>query len=600
MRHSVIFARVFSTVILTILVTAVFTTVIYTFISGQVFTSVQEQLLFTKARRLAEMPETERQAMLSHGREPAGGRELDNSFSDLLGAYLMIVDGSGRITSVSESIPESLRARMLEAVPVVRENGEVRTSNIRSLRGTSTVCVGVPDGDGAVLLAVPLYQALVAQSSLRWALIVSLVISLPLVAALIYQLIRRIVAPIRQMRDVALNMAGGNFGEQADDSQQGEIGQLGHSLNYLSQQMNRLISNLVIERNRLEMTIDSLREGIISLNGEGAVTHINPSIRRLFETARPAGTGDDPRMELIPMPEVWQAFDSVLADNGDEQQLLTLPDRTLMMHLAALRDESGRVVGAVGLFADVTESERLERTRRDYVANVSHEMRTPLTAMRALIEPLSDGIVTNEQTRRRYYSILLRETMRLSRLIDDLMELSRLQSGTLSIRPEMVSVENMLPELEEKYGAVAVEKGVSFTVSDAVRRCPTAFVNADRLEQLLVILIDNAMKYTPEGGQVTLDARWNAQKITFSVSDTGIGIDPADQPYVFDRFYKVDKAHSGLGSGLGLSIAKEMIVQMGEEIRLRSEPGKGSEFAFTVPVFHAQTDSLPVPPHAAQ
>ena len=209
-------------------------------------------------------------------------------------------------------------------------------------------------------------------------------------------------------------------------------------------------------------------------------------------------------------------------------------------------------------------------------------MRTPLTAMRALIEPLKEGMVTTEEARMRYYGIILREVMRLSRLIDDLMELSRLQSGALAIQTDRVLLSTLVPDVCERYAHIAQEHGLQFEMNADFEKCPAVVTNADRVEQLLVILLDNAMKYTPEGGCVSVGASWTEKKVTLTVRDTGVGIDAADLPYVFDRFYKVDKAHSGMGSGLGLSIARELLRWMGEEIWVKSEKDKGTEFGFTL------------------
>ena len=262
---------------------------------------------------------------------------------------------------------------------------------------------------------------------------------------------------------------------------------------------------------------------------------------------------------------------------------LEMPERVLRVVISPLVDEIGTTAGAVGLFSDITQMERLERTRRDYVANVSHEMRTPLTAMRALIEPLKEGMVTTEDARMRYYDIILREIMRLSRLINDLMELSRLQSGSLAIRTERMKLAELggrrmraLP-LHRRGSQHHLPRG-----KRTFPRCPPLFPTPDRVEQLLVILLDNAIKYTPGGGTVSLDAAWNDARVTLIVKDTGIGIAKEDLPYVFDRFYKVDKAHSGMGSGLGLSIARELLKWMGEDIWVKSEVGKGTQFGFTL------------------
>ena len=582
MRQSVLFSRFFSVVILAILITAVFTTIFYNYISRQVFTTIKENELLPKANALGSIVQNFREGSLDNG----ALKQLlavENVDSSLLGAYVLVTDENMNTLLLNEHLPQGYYEAMREGAKYVLTNGQVDADQIPALRMTGLVGVGIPTkrGEattGAVMMLVPLYEAMVGASSLNGALMISLMLSLPVVTALVYYIIGRIVNPLRQMRDVAVGMAGGKFSARADDTQRGEVGQLGRSLNYLSDELSRTISQLVVERNRLRQTIDGLSEGIAAVDAEGHVTHHNPALDALFR-ALPREAGDE-RLDLIPDPAVWKDFDRVVKGAQAVSRRITLPDRVLGMTITPLNDLDGQVAGAVGLFLDITESERLERTRRDYVANVSHELRTPLTAMRALIEPLSEGMVKDEETCSRYYAIMLRETLRLSRLINDLMELSRLQSGQLSLNARPVNLEDILGDLAEKYNAAASERGLTYECRAG--DLPQVLANPDRVEQVLVILLDNAMKYTPEGGRVAVEAEVDDEKVTLCVADTGIGIDPEDQPYVFDRFYKVDRAHTGLGSGLGLSIASELMKAMGETLWLKSEPGVGSRFYFTL------------------
>ena len=245
-------------------------------------------------------------------------------------------------------------------------------------------------------------------------------------------------------------------------------------------------------------------------------------------------------------------------------------------------DEIGELCDTINYMSD--EINRAERMKNDFISSVSHELRTPLTALRGLIEPLRDGMVRSEEARMRYYNIILRETLRLSRLIDDLMELSRLQSGRLSLEQKKVDMSIIVEDLAEKYTSTAADKEQTFTLTPPSEQWPCVMANADRVEQILVILLDNAMKYTPEGGRITLSVETEGGKAMLRVSDTGVGIAEEDLPYVFDRFYKADKSHTGSGSGLGLSIAREILQQMGENIAVTSEKGKGSTFSFTLPL----------------
>ena len=395
------------------------------------------------------------------------------------------------------------------------------------------------------------------------------------------RMLRPAVAPVARLRDAAVAMAEGHLETRADESVEGELGELGKALNHLSDQLSRNLYTLIVERNRLRNMLNGLSEGIVAINAEGRVTHTNPALGRLIPKTRAARHFPDPRMKTIPDASIWADFDKVIATGEPMTRNLESRDVILRMTVTPIRDEIKAIAGAVGLFSDITQMERLERTRRDYVSNVSHELRTPLTAMRALVEPLKDGMVTREEDRMRYYDIILREIMRLSRLINDQLELSRLQSGTLSIQKTTLKLDELVMDVCDRYAAIAREHGLKLKLNTDFSQCPPVYANADRVEQLLIILLDNAIKYTEEGS-VSLSARWDDEKVVITVKDTGIGIDEADLPYVFDRFYKVDKAHSGKGSGLGLSIAKELLKRMDEDIRVASEKGKGTQFSFTI------------------
>lgn len=414
----------------------------------------------------------------------------------------------------------------------------------------------------------------------------SVLVGLGAAAVVFYPLLKALIFPVAEqvgrVRDVAVAVAKGDLDARADERVPGELGELGKALNNLSYQLSRNMYLLIIERNRLKQMLNGLSEGIVAVNAKGRVTHRNPALERMFPPEAQEHPPRDERLKLIPDRDIWADFDRVVSEGKVVTRNLETPERVLRVVISPLVDEIGTTAGAVGLFSDITQLERLERTRRDYVANVSHEMRTPLTAMRALIEPLKEGMVTTDEARMRYYDIILREIMRLSRLINDLMELSRLQSGTLAIRTERMKLGELVDDVCERYRSIAEDHDITFHEETDFSKVPAVVANADRVEQLLVILLDNAIKYTPEGGTVSLDATWDASRVTLIVKDTGIGISQEDLPYVFDRFYKVDKAHSGMGSGLGLSIAKELLKWMGEDIWLKSELGKGTQFGFTL------------------
>ena len=392
---------------------------------------------------------------------------------------------------------------------------------------------------------------------------------------------RPAMEPVAKLRDVAVAMSEGDLEIRADEEAYGELGELGKAVNQLSWQLSRNMYTLIVERNRLRNMLNGLSEGIVAIDAKGEITHTNPALDRFFTKQKTALHLPDPRMRLIPDKEIWDDFDAVIQSGKIMSRNLQSRDMILRLTITPIVDEIGSIAGAVGLFSDITQMERLEKTRRDYVSNVSHELRTPLTAMRALIEPLKEGMVTEEADRQRYYDIILREILRLSRLINDQLELSRLQSGTLAIQKSVMSLDDVVYDVCDRYSTIAAEHGLELKVETDFSQCPQVYANADRMEQMLIILVDNAIKYTEEGC-VCVCADWDDERVIIHVRDTGIGIEENDLPYVFDRFYKVDKAHSGKGSGLGLSIAKELLRQMNEEIWVTSEKGVGTEFSFSI------------------
>ena len=437
----------------------------------------------------------------------------------------------------------------------------------------------------AVIVGSPVFHWMEHLGCGRWSSVIGLMAGFAAACAAGVPLCRHLLMkPVKQivsLRDVAVKVSGGDFDAQADESAPGEIGETGRALNNLSHQLSRNMYMLIVERNRLKHMLNGLSEGIIAIDSDGTVTHINPAIAQMFEQRKISVGLPDPRMKYVPEKSVWEDFDSVIKSGEIITRNFDVREMNIRMTITPIVDEIGTIAGAVGLFSDITQMERLERTRREYVSNVSHELRTPLTAVRALVEPLKEGMVTSEVDRMRYYDIILREVMRLSRLINDQLELSRLQSGSVAIEKQRMRLDDLVYDTCDRYQSIAEEKGLELRIDTPMEDCPTVWANSDRVEEMLIILLDNAIKYT-EKGSVAVSAAWDEEKVTLSVRDTGIGIAEQDVPYVFDRFYKVDKAHSGKGSGLGLSIAKELQNRMGEDIFVESVQGEGSTFSFTI------------------
>ena len=635
-RHSASFRRVLVLVYGTVILFALLITGIYTVVSPQIFASNKISDLIPKGQIIAGYIEsTLRGELSSTYLVPLIGRSTSQ-----WEATVWVVDASGdtliRTQQIEGRRVGRLPAKLSESMLPQVLSGEIAThvgsmedltvsdgaSHRKSAR-SSGVMNGLSEGSpkapetdsteevmngNLVVVAVPITfmgevigAVFMAQSMTEimggmQALTNTLALSLLLVGLLMLPVVlffaSRMVRPITRMRTVALTMAGGDLTARAEDGSNDEYGELGRALNYLSSELGSTISSLQMERNRLQSLINGLSEGIIAVDAKGATTLINPAVYGLLNLQ---STDDNVRAAA---PDVFAMFDQALSSARAVKKTVWQGDVALHISVSPLLLQSGEVTGCVGIVSDVTSAERLEQTRRDYVANVSHELRTPLTAMRALIEPLRDGLVKTEEQRQQIYDVVLRETMRLSRLVNDMLELSRLQSGTASLSRSVFAPLPLFNLIHETYSAYAEDYQQTF-VYDVPEDLPSVWGNPDRTQQVLIVLLDNAFKYTPEGGVVTLSACAEGDVVRVRVRDTGVGIPAADLPHVFDRFYKVDKSHHSKGTGLGLAIAYEIMKHLGEEMSVTSEPGQGSCFTFTLHIAQGsaeRTAELPKAP----
>ena len=459
----------------------------------------------------------------------------------------------------------------------------VENNDLKLLNGETAVSVGIPvrdaDGNvsGGILVIKQIQRIQSAFNQLNNVLTGTIFAIMPVVMLLVAISTSRLSKPLHEMSNAAIEMSKGHFDVRANERASGEIGILARALNTLCDNLAQTIYQLQSEKRQLNQLLSSFTDGVAAIDNIGCLTHYNPALMKMFGAVEVKVP-----MDLVPDESIWELFRTVYDSREPASMHYTLPnDRTLWITIVPVTDEAGECTGVVGLFKDVTDLERLEKTRRDYVANVSHELRTPLTAVRGLLEPLSDGMITDEETRQRYYRIMLREVVRLSRLITDMLELSRLQSGTEHMELHAVNLTELLQDTRQNYLNEAAQRGIKLKLE--LEEIPFAMTDEDRVEQLLVILIDNAMHYTPEGGSITIRAAETAgERIMVTVADTGCGIDPDDLPHVFERFFKTDRSRKEGGTGLGLSIAKQIIDKLGENIYVESKPGEGTSFHFTL------------------
>ena len=398
---------------------------------------------------------------------------------------------------------------------------------------------------------------------------------------------------VDRLTDFFHRVAEGDFRPLEADRAGDALEALAISLNATAARLDRSIQTLTEERNLSSAILGSMVEGVAVVNAAERLLFANRGFAEILGLDVPPQSGSA-LLEVVRQTELIEAVRGVLTgENRVEAEIVT---GTLRQHFFAVTVASvsaAETSGAVIVLHDITELRKLERIRRDFVANVSHEFKTPLTAIQGFAETLLAGAIDDPQNRIRFLEIILEHSRRLARLTDDLLKLSKMDADKLELEIRRLSVSVFVESCIETAQRPAANKDLRISVK-LPERLPDIAADRRRLAEVLQNLLDNAMQYTPAGGQIMVSASANGAEMTFTVSDTGIGIPQADQPRIFERFYRVDVARSREvgGTGLGLSIAKHLVEAHGGRIWVHSEVGQGSQFYFTVPLFEPERATL--------
>lgn len=570
MFKDTILRRIVVMILLSVLLSAVLTTAAFYYSGGRVFSGIKAKELRPRAEYLANITAEYLQGLIT---KETYERSIGRGFK-VWDASMYAYDACGDLFAYPANEDSTVNKDAISGLLQNVLKGESVYSP--STKNHAGVLIGEPvvsrfgNVIGALFLVKPLNELNTAMGSLIYALIISMIASSLIMILPAYLGSRSIVRPIRQMNVTANAMAGGNFTAKAEEEGTDELVQLGRSLNHLSAALSATISDLTLEKNRLHAVINGIGEGIIAIDAEGKIIKTNSAALRLL-----GGSYAD---DITALPAYRQAAEDIGCVLGGEtvSKELKVRDRILRVAITPLTD-GGRGEGAVMLIRDITEASRLEQTRTEYVANVSHELRTPIASIRGLADALNDGLVKKDEDKARYYGYILRESMRLSRLIDDLLELSRLQSGTIAFKKQFISINELIEDVADRYVSAAREKGLNVEID--IGEPYKVYTNPDRAEQVLVALTDNAIKYG-YSGTLRFSAEKKGDSLYISVSNPG-SIADEDIDHVFERFYKADKAHAGQGTGLGLSIVNEVLGLLGERIWVKSENGTVT-FTFTL------------------
>lgn len=397
---------------------------------------------------------------------------------------------------------------------------------------------------------------------------------------------RSFTVRVERLTKFSQRVAEGDFRPIEADRSGDTLEALAVSLNETAARLDRTIRTLTEERNLSAAILGSMVEGVAVVNATERLLFANQGFAEILGLDAPPQSGSA-LVEVVRQTELLEAVREVL--KGAPRVEAEIVTGTLRQHFFAVTVASvlaAETSGAVIVLHDITDLRKLERVRRDFVANVSHEFKTPLTAIQGFAETLLAGAIDDPQNRMRFLEIILEHSRRLARLTDDLLELSKMDADRLELEIRRLSVSQFVESCIETTERSAAEKDLRISVN-LQEHLPDIAADRRRLAEVLQNLLDNAIQYTPAGGQIMVSAAADGDEVTITVSDTGIGIPQADQSRIFERFYRVDVARSREvgGTGLGLSIAKHLVEAHGGRIWVDSEIGQGSQFHFTVPIF---------------
>ena len=459
------------------------------------------------------------------------------------------------------------------------------SETLRTTMLYSAMSYGSGTPEGVIRLAMPLEYLSSTRSKLH-GLVGGAALATVLIALLFSGLLSNLTTrPLRDMAEAAARIGHGGRGARIKVNSRDEIGQLAGVLNEMSQRIEDQVQTLSAEKQRLDTILRSMGEGVMVAAPDGLITLVNPAFRSLFLIE---GEVEGKKLvEISRHPDLLQAFNDLARPDVDEllREISIQPNNiTLFTHWVPL-NVNGVRQGIVAVFHDISDLKKVENMRRDFVANVSHELRTPVTIIKGYAETLLDGALESDPGRaRRFVEIIASHSERLTNLINDILTLSHLETKDALMEMSPLDVCGTISKacllLQER----ADQKGI--TIDNQAAGCQLPRVQADqgRLEQVLVNLLENAIKYTPDNGRIRLFAEENGEFIRVSVADTGIGIPFKDLPRIFERFYRVDEARTREqgGTGLGLAIVKHIVQLHGGDVAVSSEAGKGSIFSFTL------------------
>ncbi|WP_079509601.1 ATP-binding protein [Mesobacillus jeotgali] len=452
---------------------------------------------------------------------------------------------------------------------------------------TRYLMIGVPlhqydKGNGAVFI----YQSLaVMEETTRLTtkfILLAAGVAIVLTTIFAFFLSTRITSPLRKMREAAFEVARGKFDTKVPILTHDEIGELATAFNQMGRQLKFNMNALSQEKEQLTSILSSMADGVITFNRDGTILITNPPAEVFLRYWYYEQGLVSENTDAVPS-EVMELFQ--LAVNTEKEQVgeITAQGRTWVIIVSPLYNKRF-IRGAVAVVRDMTEERKLDKMREDFIANVSHELRTPISMMQGYSEAIVDDIAQTDEEKKEMARVIYDESLRMGRLVNELLDLARMEAGHILLNVESVELEQYVNRVIRKFHGLAKEKGIDLSMQLDTEERDFRF-DPDRIEQVLTNLIDNAIRHVPDSAQVEIKVRTDERGLYIEVSDQGPGIPEEDLPFLFERFYKGDKSRTrGVsGTGLGLAIAKNIIDAHRGIISVKSKLGQGTTFSFFIP-----------------
>jgi two-component system sensor histidine kinase VicK len=522
-------------------------------------------------------------------------KDRDNSSNDI--SEVQVIDTrSRRVIGTSARGNQDIVGKKTTEVLIKntltfgKEDSDIFRDKGRRLWVLSTPVEANGEVIGAVYVIAEMENVFEQMDEINSIFMTGTAIALVITAILGILLARTITRPMSDMRKQALVMAKGNFSRKVRVYGDDEIGQLAVTFNNLTKKLQESQSSTEGERRKLSSVLANMTDGVISTDRRGRVNLINEPAAQLLNVSSET-VMNQPIIEVLGLEEEYK-FEDLLEER--ESIILDYSKKNhpfvLRGNFSVIQKETGFVNGLITVLHDITEQEKIESERREFVANVSHELRTPLTTMRSYLEALAEGAWKDEEIAPSFLSVTQNETERMIRLVNDLLQLSKMDSKDYRLKTGWVNFNKFYDHIIDRF-EMTKNDDITFK-RDLPKEAYFVDIDEDKITQVLYNVISNSLKYSPEGGQVTFRVRASDGFIIVSITDQGVGIPKNVIDKIFDRFYRVDKARARNlgGTGLGLAIAKEMVVAHGGKIWAESVDGKGTTVFFTLPYEQEEED----------